>query len=204
MAKALFRFYEELNDALPPGKRKRDFEVPLEGRKTAREIIEKLEVRPEAVDLLLVKGQSLDLDYVVHDGDRISVYPVFERLNIQGVSRIREKPLRRLRFIVDSDLKALAQSLEGLGVDVCFRGGLCREQILQVAKKEHRIFLTLQSHLQGSQELDRLIVLKPGPLHKLVSQVMHALDLTDERGQEREHEGKRKREVSEDRKGLVD
>jgi len=57
---------------------------------------------------MLVNGKSATLDDLVGEGDRISVYPVFERLNIEGVSRVREKPLRRLRFIVDNDLKGLA------------------------------------------------------------------------------------------------
>lgn len=198
MGKALFRFYEELNDYLPPGERKRDFEVPLDGKETAREIIEKLGVPPVEVDLLLVNGQSVDLDDVVEEGDRISVYPVFERLNIQGVSRVREKPLRKLRFIVDSDLKALAQSLQRLGLDVCFRGDLGREQTLQAAKEERRILLTQQVDLLESQELDRMIVLKPGSLHEQVTKVIHALDLRDELGQEREHGRKKQRESSQE------
>jgi hypothetical protein len=164
MGKAVFRFYEELNDDLPPGKRKKDFEVTLEGEKTVREWIENLGVRPTEVDLLLVNGQSADFNDIVREGDRISVYPVFERLDIKEVSRVREKPLRSLRFIVDADLKTLAQSLD-------------REAILQAAKEEHRILLTLQSDLQGSQELERMIVLRPGSLHEQIHQVLDALDL---------------------------
>jgi sulfur carrier protein ThiS len=182
MGKALFRFYEELNDGLPPGKRKRDFEVPLEWKETAREVIENLGVQPEEVDLLLVNGQSVDLDYVVEEGDRISVYPAFERLDIKGVSRVREKPLRRLKFIVDKELEALAESLKGLGLDVCFRGDLGREQILRIAKEERRILLTQEERLLESQEIDRMIVLKRGPIHELVHQVIHALDLGGDRG----------------------
>jgi hypothetical protein len=147
------------------------------------------------VDLLLVNGRSAALDDVVGEGDRISVYPVFERLDIEGVSRVREKPLRRLRFIVDNDLKALAQSLERLGLDVRSDEDLRGEEILQEAKKERRILLTLKSELPGSQELDRMIVLKPGSLREQVHQVIDALDLRDERGQGREHERKRQKDA---------
>jgi hypothetical protein len=195
MAEALFRFYEELNDGLPPGKRKRDFEVSLKGKETLREILENLGVLAAKVDLMLVNGKSATLDDLVGEGDRISVYPVFERLNIEGVSRVREKPLRRLRFIVDNDLKGLAQSLERLGLDVCFRDDLPLEEILQAAKKEHRILLTLKREFPGSQELDRMIVLKPGSLREQVHQVIDALDFRDERGREREHERKGQREA---------
>jgi uncharacterized protein len=196
MGKVLIRFYEELNDFLPPGKRKRDFEVPLNGNETVREIIEKLGVPPEQVDLLLVNGQSAALDHLVGEGDRVSVYPVFERFNIQGVSRVRERPLRELSFILDSDLKALAQALERLGQDVCFREALHREETLQAAKQEHRIFLTVQGDIRGLQGLDRVIVLKPGSLREQVHQVIDALDIGVEPERESYYERKKRGEAS--------
>jgi hypothetical protein len=198
MSKALFRFYEELSDGLPPGKRKRDFEVSLEGKKTAREIIEKLGVPSAQVDLLLVNGRSVDLEYVVEGGDRVSVYPVFERLNIKGISRVREKPLRDLTFIVEKDLEAVAESLKTLGLDVICGDDLTGEQILRMVKDGGRILLTRQEDLPGSQGLDRMIVLKPGSLHEQVRQVIDALDLGGDPGQEREHERKEQTGASEE------
>jgi uncharacterized protein len=195
MGMVFIRFYEELNDFLPPGKRKRDFEVPLNGKEALREIIEKLGVPPEQVDLLLVNGQSAALDRVVGKGDRISVYPVFERFNIRGVGRVREKPLRRLRFIVDSDLKALAQALEGLGLDLCFREDLPGEETLEAAKKENRIFLTGRSDFPGFQKLDRVIVVKPGSLDEQIRQVIDELDLSVDLRQERSHERQKQGEA---------
>ena len=195
MAEALFRFYEELNDGLSPGKRKRDFGVSLKGKETLREILERLGVPAARVDLVLVNGRSAALDDVVREGDRISVYPVFERLDIEGVSRVREKPLRRLRFIVDNDLKGLAQSLERLGLDVLYDEDLRGEEILQAAKKENRILLTLKRELAGSQELERMMVLKPGSLREQTHQVIDALDLGVERVQESEHERRKQREA---------
>jgi len=183
MAQVLLRFYEELNDYLPPRKRKRDLELPLSGKETVREIIEKLGVPPGEVDLVLVNARSEDLDYVLAEGDRISVYPVFERFDIEEVSRVRRKPLRNLRFIVDADLKAVAQSLESLGLDVFSREDIEREEILRAAKEEHRILLTRQGDLPGSREFDRMIVLKPGSLREQVKQVIDALDLRIELAQ---------------------
>ena len=196
MGMVLIRFYEELNDFLPPGKRKRDFEVPLNGKETVQDIIEKLGVPRALVDLLLVNGRSASFDDVVGEGDRISAYPVFERFNIKGVSRVREKPLRELRFIVDSDLKALAQALESLGLDVGFCEDLDSGQILQVAKAEHRILLTARRDFPGFHKLDRTLVLKPGSLSEQVHQVIDALDLGIEPEQESYHERQKQREAS--------
>lgn len=182
MGKVLIRFYEELNDWLPPGERKRDFEVPLNGNETLRDIIEKLGVPAAQVDLLLVNGRSASMEEVAEEGDRISVYPVFERLNIEGASPIRKKPLRKLSFIVDKDLEALAESLRALGLDVRQRGDLGREQTVKAAKEERRILLTRRGHLAQSQGLDRVVVLKWGSLHEQVHQVIDELDLGGIRG----------------------
>ncbi|MCX5877547.1 MAG: hypothetical protein NTY44_00335 [Deltaproteobacteria bacterium] len=83
-------------------------------------------------------------------------------------------------------------------MDVRFRGDLGREQILRIAKEERRILLTQEEHVLESQEIDRVIVLKPGSLHEKVNQVMRLLDLGARvGGKERTHERKRQRDASE-------
>ena len=83
-------------------------------------------------------------------------------------------------------------------MDVRFRGDLGREQILRIAKEERRILLTQEEHVLESQEIDRVIVLKPGSLHEQVNQVMRLLDLgAIVGGKERYHERKRQRHASE-------
>jgi sulfur carrier protein ThiS len=197
MGKALLRFYEELNDTLPPGKRKRDFEVSLKGKESVRDVIERLGVLPEQVDLLLVNGRSVGLEEQVRNGDRISVYPVFERLNLEGASRVRDKPLRETAFIAGSNLETLAGSLKALGLDVILGGDLTAEQILRMAKEGRRILLTQQEDLAGLQGLDRRIVLKPGPLHDQVRQIFEALDLRVGPEKERGHEREEPKGISE-------
>ncbi|MCU0595067.1 MAG: Mut7-C ubiquitin/RNAse domain-containing protein [Desulfobacterota bacterium] len=184
MGKVLIRFYEELNEFLPADRRKRDLEIPLKRRKGVRELIETLGVPTAQVDLLLINGRSAALDDVVREGDRISVYPVFERFNIRGVSRVREKPLRKLKFIVDSDLKLLGQAMGRLGLDVRFRDDLETGEILRAAKAEHRILLTRRNDLSRLQTMDRVIVIRTGSLEEQVREVTDALDLRVEAEQE--------------------
>src|SRR5271169_546914 len=82
-ARALFRFYEELNDFLPWQRRKRDFDYRCARGATVKNAIEALGVPHTEVELILVNGESVDFGYLVRDGDRISVYPKFEALDIQ-------------------------------------------------------------------------------------------------------------------------
>ena len=96
--KVVFRFYEELNDYLPEGCRKRDFEVRFEKPVTVGKAIESLGVPLSEVDLILVNGKSVSFSYKLKDGDRVSVYPIFEQLDISGLTRVRKQPLLKVRY----------------------------------------------------------------------------------------------------------
>jgi len=90
---AYFRLYEELNDYLPVNKRKTLFSLSLKSPTTVDEAICSLGVPPEEVDLVLVNSESVPFDHIISEGDIISIYPIFESLDISGVTRLRDKPL---------------------------------------------------------------------------------------------------------------
>ena len=92
------RFYEEPYDyLLAEGCRKRDFEVRFEKPVTVGKAIESLGVPLSEVDLILVNGRSVSFRYRLKDGDRVSVYPIFEQIDITGVTRVRKVPLKELK-----------------------------------------------------------------------------------------------------------
>jgi sulfur carrier protein ThiS len=99
---AFFRLYEELNDYVPAEKRKVTFSLSLEDPTTVKEAICLLGVPPEEVDLVLVNGESVSFNHIISHGDRISVYPIFESLDISTVTKLREKPL--IKFSKDPKL----------------------------------------------------------------------------------------------------
>ncbi len=90
---AYFRLYEELNDYLPVNKRKKTFSLSLKSSTTIDEAICSLGVPPEEVDLVLVNSESVPFDHIIAEGDKISIYPIFESLDISSVTRLRDKPL---------------------------------------------------------------------------------------------------------------
>ena len=90
---AYFRFYEELNDYLPVDKRKTLFSLSLKTPTTVDKAIRSLGVPPEEVDLVLVNSESVPFDHIISEGDIISIYPIFESLDITGVTKLRDKPL---------------------------------------------------------------------------------------------------------------
>jgi hypothetical protein len=62
------------------------------------------------VDLILVNGRSVGFDHRLEDGDRVSVYPVFEALDVTPVVRLRPRPLREPRFVLDELALLAAES----------------------------------------------------------------------------------------------
>lgn len=147
MAIARFRFYEELNDFLAPQHRGREFEHSCARGATVKHAIEALGVPHTEVELIVVDSGSVGFDHRVRDGDRISVYPVFEALDVAPLVRVRAKPLRVTRFIADAHLGGLARLLRMAGFDTLYDNGWPDEEIRQRASTEHRIILTRDREL---------------------------------------------------------
>ncbi len=145
--RAEFRFYEELNDFLPPEKRKVAFDYPLARRASVKDIIEAHGMPHTEVEVILANGESVDFDYIVRDGDRISVYPVFEGLDIRPLLKLRDAPLRNPRFVLDCHLGRLARYLRQLGFDTLYRNDYDDDQLARISADQHRILLTRDRNL---------------------------------------------------------
>lgn len=141
------RFYEELNDFLPPERRKAAFAHMLRNAGSVKDLIESLGVPHTEVDLILVNGASVDFQYRVQDGDRISVYPVFEALDITPLTHLRPAPLRVVRFVLDTHLGRLAAYLRMLGFDTLYRNDYDDPALARISAEEHRILLTCDRRL---------------------------------------------------------
>jgi hypothetical protein len=177
MPTATFRFYEELNDFLPNNRKKVDFEAALNGRKAIKETIEEFGVPPVEVDLVLINGKSVDFNYIIKDGDRVSVYPVFESFNIQNVTRLRRFPLRRNQFIADTHLKKIVEPMRILGFNIDFNGSYTTQDIIEKSIREKRIILTTRKELKKSKSVTHCILLRPGTTRKQITYVMEYLDV---------------------------
>ena len=144
---ATFRFYEELNDFLPPVRRKREFAVPCARAATTKHMIEALGVPHTEVEVVLVNGESVGFDRVLRDGDRVAVYPKFEALDVKPLLRVRDEPLRTTRFLADAHLGGLARLLRLAGFDTLYENGLTDAQIEALAREDGRIVLTRDREL---------------------------------------------------------
>jgi uncharacterized protein with PIN domain/sulfur carrier protein ThiS len=142
MSQVQLRFYEELNDFLSPAHRKVAFSHDFTRRTSVKDMIESFGVPHTEVDIILVNGNSVDFSYIVEDGDRISVYPVFESLDVPPLLRLRPAPLRTPAFILDTNLGRLARYLRLLGFDCLYQNDFDDDTVATTADREQRIVLT--------------------------------------------------------------
>jgi len=177
MTTAEFRFYEELNDFLAPARRKRSFLHDCAHGATVKQAIEALGVPHTEVELVLVNGESVDFGHRLCEGDRVSVYPQFESLDVTPMLRVRERPLRRTRFVADAHLGALARYLRMLGFDTVYDQRLDDARIAELAARERRVVLSRDRELLKQRAITHgCYVRATRPLRQL-EEIVTRLDL---------------------------
>ena len=142
MVTATFRFYEELNDFLAPERRRQGFDSPCARAATVKHMIEALGVPHTEVEIVLLNGESVNFDRLLQDGDRVAVYPKFEAFDVSSLLRVRDRPLRVLRFVADAHLGGLARLLRMAGFDTLYENSFDDSEIERIAAQQDRVVLT--------------------------------------------------------------
>jgi uncharacterized protein with PIN domain len=142
MVTATFRFYEELNGFIARERRGHTFAAACARAATTKHMIEALGVPHTEVELILVNGESSDFDRLLEEGDRVAVYPRFDTFDIGPLLRVRERPLRRLRFVADAHLGGLARLLRMAGFDTLYDNNIRDEEVEAIALADERVVLT--------------------------------------------------------------
>jgi uncharacterized protein len=172
-----FRFYEELNDYLPPDWQKRTISREISGTPSVKDAIESLGVPHTEIDLILVDGRSVRFDRRLRGGERIAVYPEFERFDITPLHRLRPKPLREPRFVADVHLGTLARYLRLLGFDTRYGNHLDDEELARLTSRERRILLTRDVGLLKRKVVVRGQWLRSRDPEKQLEELVEALHL---------------------------
>ncbi len=178
--KAAFRFYEELNDFLPEDKRKIRFIHKFADRASVKDMIESLGVPHSEIDMILVNGNSVDFGHIVEDGDDISVYPVFESLDITDIQHLRNKPLREPKFVADVHLGSLAKYMRMLGFDVSYKNNFTDEEIIEISLNENRTILTKNRGLLKNNRIKHGYWIRSERTEQQVKEVIKRFDLKND------------------------
>lgn len=177
MKQATFRFYAELNDLLPAERRGRAFEHAFTGTPAVKDVIEAFGVPHTEVDLVLADGEPVDFAWRLRDGARVSVYPVFEALDVATVTRVRAAPLRELRFVVDGHLGRLARHLRMLGFDTVWEATAEDAALAALAAAEHRVLLTRDRGLLKRRAVTHGCCVRASAPGEQLREVVRRLDL---------------------------
>ncbi len=169
------RLYAELQDHSPVGGRclvcHADSPEPVEN------VLSRLGVPLEQVDLVLVNGASADLGTRIAEGDEVSVYPVFESFDIGPVTRLPDRPLRRVRFVADVHLGRLATYLRMLGFDTLYRNDYQDQELVDVSLAERRALLTRDRRLIEEGRVTRGYRIRETDPRQQLGEVMLRFDL---------------------------
>ncbi len=179
MYRITIRFYEELNDFLGKEHKKKEIDFFFPGRRSVKDLIESFGVPHVEVDLILVNGASVDFSYIVEDGDRISVYPEFETLSISSVTRLRPRPLRDPRFILDVHLRKLARLLRLMGFDVDYLPVRDDAELSDISSREKKILLSRDTQLFMRKIVSRGMYVRNTDPDLQIIEILDRLDLWD-------------------------
>ena len=155
MSAARFRFYAELNDFLPDENRGKELTRYFSVSGSVKDFVESFGVPHTEVDLVLANGQPVDFSYQVSDGDRVSVYPVFESLDISSVSHVRPAPLRAPRFLLDVHVGRLAAYLRMAGFDALYGKQTSDAELADIVAHEGRVLLTRDRYVLMRTAVER-------------------------------------------------
>ncbi|PLX34115.1 MAG: twitching motility protein PilT [Clostridiales bacterium] len=171
------RFYAELNGFLKGGDCNGEMKYRHCGRRSVKDLIENFGIPHVEVDLILVNGESVGLDRIVEDGDRIGVYPMFERFNVKGLSKLREIPLRATSFAIDVHLGKLAKYLRLMGFDADYVNDRDDDEILRISNAEGRIILTCDRQMLKRCEVVRGMLINSRKPQEQLAEVLERLDI---------------------------
>jgi len=174
---AEFRFYEELNDFLAAELRKRAFQMRIDRARSVKDAIESVGVPHTEVDLVLVDGASVAFEHVLRGGERVAVYPVFERLDIAPVVHLRPSPLRETRFVLDAHLGKLARHLRLAGFDSLWENDYGDEEIVALSVAQKRVILTRDKGILKRSAVQRGHFVRETESEKQFCEVVRAFQL---------------------------
>lgn len=142
MIEVTIRMYGPLNDFLPAHRRQVPWRRVIDGQPSVKDFIESVGVPHPEIDLILVNGLSVGFDYVIRSGDRIAVFPRFVTFDTGTQTRVRPRPLEKVRFVADVHLGKLARRLRLAGLDTAYRDEADDAALADLADREGRILLT--------------------------------------------------------------
>lgn len=140
MLSSAFYIHDELNDLLPPDKRGVPIFLQFNDDQSVKHLIESLGIPHTEIGAILVNGRQVDNSALLHDGDKVDVFPVAQAHMNSGNNLTP-------RFVVDNHLGQLARYLRMLGFDTLYRNDYRDDELARISSLENRALLTRDRRL---------------------------------------------------------
>ena len=150
---------------------------PFQISGSVKDMIEALGVPHTEIDLILANGESVAFSYLVQNGDRISVYPTFQSIDLTPLARLRPQPLRQVRFVLDTHLGRLTAYLRMLGFDALYRDDYEDKELAQISSGENRTLLTRDRGLLKRAKVTRGYWIRAMDPRQQLVEVLQRFDL---------------------------
>ncbi len=180
MSYVALRFYAELNDFLRDAQKKTRFKIELNRRTSVKDLIESLGVPHTEVEVILANGVSVDFNYIVKQQDDLSIYPMFESVDVTPILKLRDAPLRDTRFVLDCHLGRLARYLRQFGFDTLYRNDYSDDVLADTSAREHRILLTRDRSLLKRSIITHGYFIREFDPRKQLDEVIRRFDLRNQ------------------------
>jgi uncharacterized protein with PIN domain len=163
--RAVFRFYSELNDHFTPERQHRSMEKEFFVPGSVKDMIESVGVPHTEVNLVLVNGEESDFSRLIHDGDRVAVYPAFHT------------PSSTPAFVLDVHLGKLAAYLRMVGFDAAYRSCATDPELARASAEENRVLLTRDRGLLKRSAVTQGYWLREMDSRRQAAEVVRRFDL---------------------------
>jgi hypothetical protein len=138
-------FHGDLDYFLRRGTPDRAVERTLIEKTSIKDVIESCGVPHPEVDLIVVNGEPVDLNFGITCDAEIEVYPPGIRYPLFKAKRLQLA--RATRFVCDGHLGRLTRNLRLLGFDVAYDQNADDQQLLRIMQAEDRALLTRDRRL---------------------------------------------------------
>ena len=173
------RFFGELNQFFEK-ENQRVRTIKYKDRQTIKDILEGIGVPHTEVYFLLKENQPISFNYLVENGDFISVYPIFRKINIESSQEtLRKKFPYQIKFIADAHLGKLVNYLRILGFDTLYYNDYGDQFLAEKSAEENRILLTKDHGLLMRKKVKYGYYIRNDNPKKQLSEVIHRYDLKD-------------------------
>jgi uncharacterized protein with PIN domain len=144
MRSARFRFHGELNDFLPGSASAYSVDHEFELPRGVRDMIQAMGIPHVEVGSIEVNDSPVDFGHTIRDGDRIEVYPRFDR---PARREMLHSPSVPHDFVIDVHLGKLARYLRLLGFDSIHRPDFDDHTLVALSQEQARTVLTRDRQL---------------------------------------------------------